>query len=190
MNWMKRAERMSGGGREEKLNTIKWKKPANSIDLDQFPLIFLLLPFMDLYFICAVAFISNQSNEQVQSAKKTTTTHKIFILFSPLSIRCFPLQYLPNTPDIHRHTQTRIYVEWIERIWVQVSALFVCLFIWFIRSFAYPIAPSPKIWSLDLNASKYYGLCGSYNVIKIEEDEQKNENFPVQYIFCRCCWCF
>lgn len=133
MNWMKRAERMSGG-EEEKLNTMKWKKPANSIDLDQFPLIFLLLPFVDLYFICAVAFISNQSNEQVQSAKKTTTTHKIFILFSPLSIRCFPLQYLPNTPDIHRHTQTRIYVEWIERIWVQVSALFVCLFIWFVHS--------------------------------------------------------
>lgn len=131
MNWMKRAERISGGGSEEKLNTIKWKKPANSIDLDQFPLIFLHLPFVDMYFICAVAFISNQSNEQVQSAKKQPPHTKFSSYFRLWVFVAFYFNICPIPPiyiDTHRHV-------YMNRAHTSASECAFCLFVYLVHSF-------------------------------------------------------
>lgn len=124
---------------------------------------------MDLCFICAVVFKRSRENGRKRERKKEKKLllRTIFLLFS--SFWVFASTSIFASVDMYKRSMR-----------VQVSALFssyrCCSFLASMCRIRLLPESDDEIWSVVLNARKYYGW---YNVIKIEGDEQK-----IRKIFC------
>lgn len=157
VNWMKRARERLAQARGKKTRT---NKPRNEHDepkeiskkyrFRSISLNFSRSSFYGFVLYLHCSFHNRTKPNQNERRRKTTislSNRKFLFIFVFECSLCFAFHF--------NFRPLSMYI-W-ARIWVQVRALF-CLFIWLAWLFGHSIASSPKIWSVDLNASKYYGF--------------------------------